>query len=55
MSCIALERFHEFQIGTFVANPHTYLQAQHSSLAFQPGHHMLVRIGRDHIRDFTRH
>jgi uncharacterized protein YjdB len=26
MSCIALERFHEFQIGTFLANPHTYLQ-----------------------------
>src|SRR5258708_6542176 len=26
MSCIALERPHEFRIGTFVANPHTYLQ-----------------------------
>src|SRR6266481_1871907 len=26
MSCIALERPHEFQIGTFLANPHTYLQ-----------------------------
>src|SRR5713101_1916873 len=26
MSCIALERLHEFQIGTFLANPHTYLQ-----------------------------